>query len=194
MKIYTKTGDAGETSLLGGKRVSKNHLRIEACGTIDELNAQIGFALALLEPKEHASDIITMLITVQHTLFTIGSHVAQPSQKKILPSTLPSLQSDLTSQLEQAIDFLEEQLPQLREFILPGGSSAAAALHICRSICRRAERCVIQLKQTEKIPHGILSYLNRLSDYLFVAARTVNHRYQYKEYTWNKEIFRTHLE
>ena len=162
MKIYTKTGDAGETSLYGGSRVPKSHLRIEAIGAVDELNAYLG----VLDMGE--------LTRIQNELFTLGADLATPADTN---SKLKILRIDAAcvALLEKEIDAWTEKLPQLTNFILPGGSKVAAQLHLARAICRRAERSVVRLAEIDaKLNKNILKYLNRLSDWLFVLARKVN--------------------
>ncbi len=180
-RIYTKTGDKGETGLFGGGRVSKAHPRVEAYGAIDELNAAIGFSVAVLDD----ASVRDMLITVQPDLFAIGAHLATPSAATGRPSPkLPPLPTERTAQLERWIDESEEELPALRAFILPGGSRGGAALHLARTICRRAERRVVLLDEEEPVDPTIIVYLNRLSDLLFVVARLVNHRAGVAELRW----------
>ncbi|MGD8305644.1 MAG: cob(I)yrinic acid a,c-diamide adenosyltransferase [Ignavibacteria bacterium] len=169
MKIYTKTGDRGETGLFGGERVAKNSSRIEAYGTIDELNAFIG--LTVIEVSD--SNIKKLLNKIQNQLFTVGADLATPETKN------EKLEIERTSQdfhlhIEKEIDKYEEKLEPLKNFILPGGSKAAALLHICRTISRRAERRVVALKNEEKIGENIIIFLNRLSDLFFVLARYEN--------------------
>jgi cob(I)alamin adenosyltransferase len=164
MKIYTKTGDTGKTSLLSGKRVEKYHPRLHAYGTTDELNSWIGLLreYANAETKSH-------LITIQETLFNIGSHLAaEPGEQKF---AMPTLHQERIAELENAIDAMNLSLPELRNFILPGGHSSVAQCHIARTVCRRAERYVVELASTDQIPEFIVVYLNRLSDFLFVLAR-----------------------
>jgi len=164
MKIYTKTGDTGKTSLLSGKRVEKYHPRLHAYGTTDELNSWIGLL------REYANaETKSQLITIQETLFNIGSHLAaEPGEQKF---TMPTLRQERIAELENAIDAMNLSLPELRNFILPGGHSSVAQCHIARTVCRRAERYVVELASTDQIPEFIVVYLNRLSDYLFVLAR-----------------------
>ena len=163
MKIYTKTGDSGATSLLGGTRVSKNHHRIEAYGTVDELNAYMG----LLRDQGVNKKRTEFLEHIQGRLFTIGSMLACDPDKPI--SGIPKIQSEDTVFLEEAIDAMNENLPELRSFILPGGHSSVSFGHIARCVCRRAERNVVALREKEM--EEIIRYLNRLSDYLFVLCR-----------------------
>jgi len=161
VKIYTRTGDSGETSLFGGTRVAKNDLRIEAYGTVDELNSFIGVARA----SWPSSPVDSQLQRVQADLFDIGAYLAAPNSDRF-KSVPPSRIADL----ESAIDRMESELPPLRSFILPGGSLAASHLHVARTVCRRAERMLVALGDTSPT----LAYLNRLADYLFVAARFAN--------------------
>ncbi len=166
-KIYTKTGDAGETSLIGGVRVSKSHIRIESYGTIDELNSYLGLIKDQLETKE-LSEII---YEIQDRLFTIGSVLASDPEKSNMK--IPDLHQEDVIVLENAIDKMNEVLPELKSFVLPGGNVLASHCHVARCICRRAERLVVLLAQNAPVPELIVSYLNRLSDYLFVLARYI---------------------
>lgn len=179
MKIYTKTGDKGETSLFGGKRVQKDSLRIEAYGTVDELNSIIGVCRSLTPPKQ----IDTILEKIQNDLFTLGADLATPqdSQSKAIKRT----QASDILRLEQHIDAIEPKLEPLKSFILPGGSHLAAMLHYARTVCRRAERAVVQLSRTEQIGDQPIIYLNRLSDLLFVLARWTNVLSDNSEVKWN---------
>ncbi len=174
MKIYTKTGDKGETSLLGGTRVSKSHQKIEAYGTVDELNSALG---VLRSSTDLDSDL---LLEVQHVLFNIGSLLATEREVNF---ELPKLESTDVEKLENAIDLLNEDLPKLRNFILPGGSSAAAFAHMARTICRRAERRVVVLENIDVV---VIHYLNRLSDYLFVLSRAILASEGKQEINWKK--------
>ncbi len=180
MKIYTKTGDDGETGLFGGGRVRKDHARIEAYGTVDELNAAIGTVRG--EPLDEDLDLA--LRRVQNDLFDLGAELATP-QPKILKSRISAPQIE---QLEQWIDRWETELPPLKTFILPGGDRAAGELHLARTICRRAERCVVRLGDVTEyaISNAIGIYLNRLSDLLFVTARLVNQRSGRRDELWEK--------
>ncbi|MBI2430881.1 MAG: cob(I)yrinic acid a,c-diamide adenosyltransferase [Candidatus Levybacteria bacterium] len=172
MKIYTKTGDKGETSLFGGKRVSKASLRVEAYGTVDELNSAIGVVLAKMENKE--------LSNIQNDLFLIGTMLANPKAKIVT-----GLQKRV-EEFETLIDRMTSKLPELRNFILPGGGTTGSLLHVARTVCRRAERRVVALSQKEKVDRAILMYFNRLSDLLFTMARYVNHKEKKKEVIWTK--------
>jgi cob(I)alamin adenosyltransferase len=170
MKIYTKTGDKGETGLFGGDRVSKSSIRIEAYGTIDELNSFIGLAVNEVRNNE----IKEVLEEIQNELFTLGSDLATPDNEKTRKLEIQRVYAHMYVNLESEIDRFEERIDELKNFILPGGTKGASLLHICRTICRRAERLVTALKSTEQINENILIYLNRLSDLLFVLARNEN--------------------
>ena len=169
MKIYTKTGDDGTTGLFGGKRVKKYARRIEAYGTVDELNSILGIA----QTHDMHSDLRVHLQQISSLLFVVGSDLATPNDNPH-KSSIPSITEDNIKMLESLIDSYQENLPELKNFILPGGSPAAAHLHHARTVCRRAERAVSALEEEEEVNHVVLKFLNRLSDYLFVAARLVN--------------------
>jgi cob(I)alamin adenosyltransferase len=181
MKIYTKTGDSGETGLFAGARVRKDDVRIEAYGTVDELNAVIGLARSEALPLE----IEQTLERVQSELFSVGAELATPEPEKHGTALIGDPQITL---LERAIDNLEAGLPPLRQFILPAGSKAAATLHVARGVCRRAERRVVTLANSPgvEIATRIVRYLNRLGDYLFVAARYANQEAKAVETRWQK--------
>ncbi len=184
MKIYTKTGDKGETSLFGGQRVPKDDLFVEAYGTVDELNSCLGLAIAM---GEIPLEITEMLVQIQNFLFVVGSDLATPLNSPIRSrNDFPTISDDDVAWLEQKIDDLSEKLPPLKSFILPGGHKGSAFLHFCRTVCRRAERRVISLKGKEKINEKIIVFLNRLSDLLFVMARTVNHYNKIEDVSWKK--------
>jgi cob(I)alamin adenosyltransferase len=172
MKIYTKTGDTGDTGLFGGPRVAKDDPRIEAIGDVDELNATIGLVRTQLGGDSTTADIERLLSDVQHHLFDLGAELATPDPQA---HGTALLQAEHATQLEQAVDRWEADLQPLKQFILPGGTPAAAALHIARAVCRRAERRVVTLGRTEKVRGELVIYLNRLSDLLFVLARAANH-------------------
>jgi cob(I)alamin adenosyltransferase len=180
MKIYTKTGDDGETGLFGGGRVRKDHARIEAYGTVDELNAVLG----ILRAESLPAELDTELSRIQNELFDIGAELATP-QPSILPHRLTNASIE---RLEKLIDQLEQELAPLKTFILPGGVKGAGFLHLARTVCRRAERCVVRLQDyTEQlISTEITIYLNRLSDLFFVMARVVNHRAGQDDVPWTK--------
>ncbi len=185
MKIYTKTGDKGTTSLYGGERVPKHNLRIESYGTLDELNAFIGLLRDTVLNNEHKDT----LLNIQDKLFVIGSLLATPSDKEYLANGerrlkhLNIYQEDI-DYLEVHIDKLDALLPQMTHFILPGGHTMVSYCHIARCVCRRAERIVSQLAENEDINTLILIYLNRLSDYLFVLARMLSKELQIEEIKW----------
>ncbi|MCT3764026.1 cob(I)yrinic acid a,c-diamide adenosyltransferase [Elizabethkingia anophelis] len=184
-KIYTKTGDKGETVLYGGTRVSKASARVEAYGTIDELNAFIGIAKSHIDD----SDCLKQLAEIQYDLFTLGSEAATPIDKVYLAngkSRLPvTIKEEDISKLEVWMDKMDESLEPLQFFILPGGGKAATFLHAARTICRRAERGMVFLNETEEVRPELIKYLNRLSDYLFVMARYVSMLDNEQEEYWN---------
>lgn len=182
MKIYTKTGDKGETSLFGGTRVQKNHLRIHAYGTLDELNSFLGLAFASIHHKELRETLEAPVSRIQSALFEIGSELATPPQKT---KKNLGIQTSHIEELEKLIDQWTAILPPLKSFILPGGTPESSHLHCCRTISRRAEREVISLHQVEPQNTLILEYLNRLSDLLFVAARLANHLQRVTDKPWN---------
>ncbi|CAM3136548.1 cob(I)yrinic acid a,c-diamide adenosyltransferase [Filibacter tadaridae] len=187
MKIYTRTGDKGKTGLIGG-RVDKDSLRVEAYGTMDELNSFVGKAMIELDAKTFA-DILADLEAIQHELFDGGNDLANVMKERHYKLTDEPIEV-----LEQRIDTLMEEAPPLERFILPGGSPGAASLHIARTIARRAERQTVTLMKAEDdVPATVQRYLNRLSDYFFVAARIVNARLQVKdiEYVRSAKVFRT---
>ena len=179
LRIYTKTGDLGETSLLGGTRVPKDHLRVAAYGDLDETNAALGVVRALAEkPLER------LLFSIQKDLFAIGAQLADPSHKVAAKRAKAAVTAAHVRRLEKAIDVREESLPPLRSFVLPGGTPAAALLHQARTVCRRAERSVVTLAREADVDPRIIVYLNRLSDLLFVLARAENHRAGLAEDRW----------
>lgn len=179
MRIYTRTGDQGETALLDGSQASKADPRVAAYGDVDELNATIGLAVAAgVDP-----DLATLLHAIQRDLFALGAQLADPKARVASRVDKAAIGTDAVRRLEQAIDRYDEQLPPLRRFLLPGGSSAAAALHQARAVCRRAERSTVALG-ADSIPGPQIQYLNRLSDLLFVIARTVNHRHGVADQEW----------
>lgn len=167
MKIYTKTGDGGTTSLFGGKRVSKHSARVKCVGYIDELNALLGVTLVKCPDKK----IADLILRVQGELFTLGADLATPVDIKV---KVPRVKKTFTTRLEKEIDRIEKQLLKLKNFILPGGSSTGSKLHLARATARRAERAIVTLADEEKINAAILPYINRLSDWLFVLARFIN--------------------
>ncbi|MDT8417227.1 MAG: cob(I)yrinic acid a,c-diamide adenosyltransferase [Lutibacter sp.] len=188
MKIYTKTGDTGKTSLFGGARVPKYHLRIEAYGTVDELNSYIG----LIRDQKIDQHTTEILLKIQNELFTLGSMLATPPEKEILKSgkerlNINKISEESVTLLENEIDLMNESLPQMTHFILPGGHTSVSFCHITRCICRRAERITTQLSDESTINPNILVYLNRLSDYLFVLARKLTVDNHAQEIPWIPE-------
>ena len=183
-KIYTKTGDKGGTSLIGGVRVPKNHVRIESYGTVDELNSFIG----MISDMCGDDMIITELREIQDRLFTIGSALATNPDKEV-KMKLPGLYEKDVEWLEQSIDRMNTVLPEMRSFILPGGNLASSTTHVARCVCRRAERiCVDMQEHNEVIQPLIIQYLNRLSDYLFVLSRYISHLNNAPEVPWRPRI------
>lgn len=184
MKIYTRTGDAGDTGLFGGGRVSKDHHRVSAYGTVDELNASLGVAVTEVTDAE----IRGRLVRVQHDLFALGAVLATapPQDARPRPKGLPELPLERVAEMEAWMDAAELELEPLRAFILPGGSPGAAALHLARTVCRRAERAVVHLSTVEPVESGIVVYLNRLSDLLFTFGRLENHRAGTPDVEWRK--------
>jgi len=180
VKIYTKTGDSGETGLFGGPRVRKSDARVEAYGDLDELNAAIGVARSLVEDPE----IDAALARIQGELFCVGAELATPHGAKAR-SAIPPVDPAWTARLEGAIDAWDGELPALTRFVLPGGTRTAAALHLARTVCRRAERRAVSLAAEVEVEPAVLAYLNRLSDFLFVAARVANHRARKEEPLWD---------
>lgn len=178
MKIYTKTGDKGDTSLFGGQRVPKDALRIEAYGTVDELNSVLGMVLADNTDKR----VVEILTSVQNQLFDLGADLATPRSAN--SRLIKRFEARDAQSLEKIIDSLELHLKSLKSFILPGGSAVAARIHFARTVCRRAERSVVRLSRNEDIGEGITVYLNRLSDMLFVLARYANHVAGVPEIKW----------
>lgn len=181
MKIYTKTGDAGQTGLFGGARVSKADPRVDSYGAVDELNSCLGIARA--QQGAPVADIDALLANIQSALFDLGAELAtNPESEK--PSGLPQIAEAEIKELETAIDTFETELPALKTFILPGGSPLAAHLHLARTVCRRAERRVVALSDSSPVRDEIGVYLNRLSDLLFVLARVANHRAGVEDVPW----------
>ena len=183
-KIYTKTGDKGATSLIGGIRVPKNHIRIESYGTVDELNSQLGLVNDLCGKEE----ISEWLREIQDRLFTLGSELATAPDKEI-KMKLPDLHESDVKWLEERIDKMNELLPELRSFVIPGGNAAASASHVARCICRRAERiCVAMETGGEQLPALAIPYLNRLSDFLFVLSRYITHQAGGTDLEWRPRL------
>lgn len=188
MKIYTKTGDKGTTALFGGTRVPKHHIRIESYGTVDELNSHIGL-IRDQDPKEHEKKILSR---IQDRLFTIGAILATDPEKQKLKNgkdrlTIPKISSEDIELLETEMDNMNENLPEMTHFILPGGHQSVSFCHIARCVCRRAERLATALYEIEAFDETVLQYLNRLSDYLFVLARMLSKRLQAEEVKWIPE-------
>lgn len=185
-RVYTRTGDKGETGLWGGARVPKNHHRVQACGEIDELNCALGAALASFPENRALKSLREPLVRIQNELFVIGTLLAAPPEKaaSLPPPFGRGLPAPAASRLESEIDRLTSELRPLKSFILPGGSFPGSMLHLCRAVCRRAERRVVSLRQGGEAPEGVVAYLNRLSDFLFTAARWVNHKLKRREDPW----------
>ena len=183
-RIYTKTGDAGNTSLIGGTKVPKSHLRIESYGTVDELNSFIGLVHDHLDDEHNR----TVLMEVQDRLFTIGSSLACDPEKE--PKLqIPDLKEEDVTRLEKEIDAMNDVLPPMKSFILPVGHITVSTTHIARCVCRRAERCCVNMLQHQmQVEPIVIKYLNRLSDYLFVLARFAAHRLQVPEHPWRPRI------
>jgi cob(I)alamin adenosyltransferase len=184
MKIYTKTGDKGKTSLIGGTKVYKSDLRIEAYGTVDELNSFVGLCLDHLK----SPNINNVLAEIQDRLFTIGSALACDPEKETKLKT-PDLHESDVELLEKEIDKMNEVLPVMKSFILPAGHVAVSTLHVARCVCRRTERCCVRMQKKEmEVESLIIKYLNRLSDYLFVLARFAAHKLGAEEIPWKPRI------
>jgi cob(I)alamin adenosyltransferase len=181
MKIYTRTGDEGMTGLFGGGRVSKAHQRITAYGTVDETNSVIGLARTHLGGQPGADVLDAVLARIQSELFVAGADLATPSGAK---AVVPRVSQDMIDLLERDIDRLEADLAPLENFILPGGTLAASAIHIARTVCRRAERWTVETAASDEVNRLVVIYLNRLSDFLFVAARWINHRAGVADEAW----------
>lgn len=177
MKIYTKTGDTGQTSLYGGKRLSKADLRVEAYGTLDELNSWLG----LIKDEIHGTHIKDLLKEIQDRIFTISSHISSDPEKEM---PLPDIFEQDISLLETEIDKMTEHLEPLKFFILPGGHRKVSEIHIVRTVCRRAERMIVSLSEQSQVESIIITYLNRLSDFLFVLARFIAKELEVEENKW----------
>ena len=182
MKIYTKTGDKGTTSLIGGTRLSKAHVRIDAYGTVDELNSYIG----LLGDQPVNEKRKELLKEIQDRLFTMGSHLASESDKS--KRILPDLLEEDIILLEKEMDVIDSQVPKLTAFVLPGGHESVSFGHVARTVCRRAERAVIHLQQGEEVEEIVIRYLNRLSDYLFMLCRIMTHDLGIEEVIWKPRV------
>ncbi|MFO8054200.1 MAG: cob(I)yrinic acid a,c-diamide adenosyltransferase [Bacteroidales bacterium] len=183
-KIYTRQGDKGETSLLGGSRVSKYHEKIEACGTLDELNAFIGL---LRDQEGVCQDTAAFLFSIQKKIFLAESILSADSKESL--QGLPEITSEDTKALEDAIDRMNTQLPELKNFIIPGGQQSVSYAHIARTVCRRAEREVLRANSTQSVDPKIMSYLNRLSDYFFVLSRHLSYKLKASEEKWTLDSF-----
>lgn len=181
MKIYTKTGDEGKTGLIGGTRVAKNDIRIEAYGTIDELNSHIG----LLASYSHQAVNYEFLLQIQHLLFAVGSHLATDTAVTNIKNASVVNESDI-EKVEAEIDRLNQNLPELCQFILPGGSIEGAQSHICRTVARRAERRIVEVEEIYSVDNKLIKYVNRLSDYFFVLSRFLIVDKGHKEIFWKK--------
>jgi cob(I)alamin adenosyltransferase len=181
MKIYTKQGDQGKTSLIGGRKVPKNDIKIESYGTVDELNSWVG----LLRDQSISQVYIDQLLEVQDRLFTAGSLLAAEDGHKM---QLPQLSDSDVTFLEESIDSMNEKLPEMRSFVLPGGHSTVSYCHVARCVCRRAERLCVALNQVEEKYGLIVQYLNRLSDYLFVLSRALTADLNAKEMPWKPRV------
>ncbi len=182
MKIYTKTGDKGQTSLIGGTRVPKHHIRIESYGTVDELNSYIG----LIRDQEIDAHSKTILIEIQDRLFTIGSSLASDPEKSRMK--IPDLKESDVELLEKEMDRMNETLPEMRSFVLPGGHTTVSYCHLARCVCRRAERLTIHLSEDSFVADLVIKYLNRLSDYLFVLSRKLTQDLNAQEIPWKPRM------
>ena len=181
LKIYTRTGDAGETGLFGGGRVPKYHLRVAAYGDVDELNSVLGMVRAAA-PEEFFDELFE---SIQRDLFAIGGHLATPDPERVRKALQKAeLSPGRVSEFERIMDAADEELTPLKAFILPGGTPKAAALHLARTVCRRAERSIVQLAATDDVPELFVIYINRLSDLLFTLARVANRRAGLEDVTW----------
>jgi cob(I)alamin adenosyltransferase len=193
MNIYTRTGDDGTTGLIGGQRVSKDHARIDAYGTVDELNAVLGLAVLsaseaqkLQGAGQAAFELVGLLVPVQNELFAVGARLATPPSSPYAAS-LPPVRGEWVQRLEGEIDAAQKRLPALSAFILPGGTELSARLHLARTVSRRAERLVVALHRVEPLDEAVLTYMNRLSDWLFVHARLANHLAGVPDVKWEKQ-------
>lgn len=182
--VYTRTGDGGKTSLVGGSRIEKDNIRLDAYGTVDEFSAHLGCVASLQDcPPQKQSE----LYKIQNMMFNIGCYLATPSDFNDDPDFVAGLTEDHIILLESWIDEMDSEIPPLKAFVLPGGSYQAAVTHVARTVCRRAERRIISLAKIEKVSPLIISYMNRLSDYLFVLSRWFNVKAGVGEITWKKE-------
>ena len=190
--VYTKTGDKGTTSLVGGRRVKKSDPRVEAYGTVDELNSHIGLLAELLAVRASAPDVASdieksraQLKKIQNNLFVVQTLLA--TEDEGIYAKLPQLHDDAVSEVEQWIDAMDSQLPKLKSFVIPGGSVASAQAHVCRTVCRRAEREMVRLSEEVQIDEVLLKYINRTSDYLFVLSRFTLFVLHHEEIFWSAE-------
>ena len=183
MKIYTKKGDKGQTSLIGGTKVPKSDLRIECYGTVDELNSYLGLVVSMIPARSRGKAVLNR---IQERLFVVGSLLANDHRVSLMK--LPQLQEEDVVLLEKEIDLMTAKLPELKAFILPGGSQAASWCHVARCVCRRAERAVVDLSMKDKVDVLVIIYLNRLSDYLFVLARALNQAQGIKDILWKPAL------
>ncbi|MBL7664153.1 MAG: cob(I)yrinic acid a,c-diamide adenosyltransferase [Bacteriovoracaceae bacterium] len=186
MKIYTKTGDKGKTSLVSGTKISKGDLRIELYGEVDELNSCLGIVLSSIESKNELKAQFALLSKIQHALFDLGSNLACEADKRA-KYKLPTIKTVLITGLEESIDQMQEELPALKNFILPGGALSASFTHLARTVCRRAERKLVNFFETNKDEsfENSIEFLNRLSDFLFVLSRYINLKAGTNEVTWS---------
>lgn len=182
--VYTRTGDKGTTSLVGGERIAKDHIRLNAYGTVDELSSWLG---AIATSASLPADIHPHILRIQNRLFDLGAYLATESSESNQP-LLTGITPDEIRLMEEEIDRMDSQVPPLHAFILPGGSQLAAFAHIARTVCRRAERCVITLSATAPVRPEAIEYLNRLSDYLFVVAKYINAKAGIPETTWQQTL------
>ncbi|MCM1311476.1 MAG: cob(I)yrinic acid a,c-diamide adenosyltransferase [Bacteroides sp.] len=179
--VYTKTGDKGMTSLVGGRRVEKTHARLEAYGTVDELNSQIGVLITYVEDEKDKA----FLTGIQCKLFVVGSYLATDTEHTQLRQQ-SVVTAEMVEELEHTIDEMDAQLPPLRLFVLPGGTRGASVCHVCRTVCRRAERCILVLGKTVDIDENVTAFVNRLSDYLFILSRKMNIVAGQEEIIWKR--------
>ena len=182
--IYTRTGDKGKTSLVGGTRVPKTHVRLEAYGTVDELNSQLGLLYTYLENDTDKK----LVLWVQHKLFSVGSYLATDQTNTTLRIESQIADEDIM-RLEHAIDEIDAQLPPLRAFVIPGGSRGSAVCQVCRTVCRRTERHILAMAEKHEVTEEVSAFVNRLSDYLFVLARKMNILAETDEIYWDKSCF-----
>ena len=183
MKIYTRTGDDGTTGLIGGSRVKKHNIRLESYGTIDELNSYIGL-IRSMQTDRHADQILEI---IQNKLFVIGANLATEESITLIKKQLPCKKADIEL-LEKEMDLMNNDLPELRNFILPGGSQAASFCHVARTVCRRAERKIVELSEKAEVDPNLIKFVNRLSDYLFVLSRKINLDQKTPEILWSPEV------